>query len=198
MNRKFLRVLRDGVISLALVLFIIYLQLESKTLGMGYGLALSLVPLIWLGLRHSGATAIVFASIAGLIQIALFDRNQWVDSLLVNLTPLLTVGFSGLFARYTQKTLNNRRYSSTYLNIGTAATVVSLAYFLVKYVLIPLAVPSWQGLDLMGGALWVSILLTALVTTILLIALARLWPAAIIPKRSRYLSRKETSRLLND
>lgn len=199
MNRRTIRLLTDGLIALALVVIVRLLNVEMITLDAGYGLALGLVPLVWLGIRHSAATAIVFAAIAGGVNaVFLSSPPTMTDRLSIELSPLLVTGLAGLFAKYSQKTLNNRRYSSTYLNISTAAILVSLTYFLVKFVGLPLIVQGVDSLSLGEIRIWIAIGLSSIAIAGVLIILARINPSTIIPKRSRYLSRKETSRLLND
>ena len=103
-----------------------------------------------------------------------------------------------MFAKYTQKTLNNRRLSSTYLNIVTASLLVSLVYFALRYVVIPMVLPAVDGLALNQLPLWGGWLATTAIAAVVLILMARINQSLIIPKRSKYLSRKETSSLLND
>ena len=186
MNKRTTRLLMDGLIATALVVLWRAIGFEwQSTESLGVTLAIGLVPLIWLGLRHGSATAIVFAAIAGAINLILSRPEwDWITKILTEVTPLLAAGIAGLFAKYTQKTLNNRRLSSI--------------YFALRYVVIPMVLPAVDGLALNQLPLWGGWLATTVIAAVVLILMARINQSLIIPKRSKYLSRKETSRLLND
>lgn len=200
MNKRTTRLLMDGLIATALVVLWRAIGFEwQSTESLGVTLAIGLVPLIWLGLRHGSATAIVFAAIAGAINLILSRPEwDWITKILTEVTPLLAAGIAGVFAKYTQKTLNNRRLSSTYLNIVTASLLVSLVYFALRYVVIPMVLPAVDGLALNQLPLWGGWLATTAIAAVVLILMGRINQSLIIPKRSKYLSRKETSSLLND
>ena len=51
---------------------------------------------------------------------------------------------------------------------------------------------------MLDGGFWLSAVIIAALTFVVLCLMARLKAQTIIPKRSKYLSRKETSSLLND
>ncbi|MBS4461360.1 energy-coupled thiamine transporter ThiT [Aerococcaceae bacterium zg-B36] len=202
MNKRIVRLLMDGLIALGLVVLWRFLNVEQG-LRLNYSLPLMLgiIPLIWLALRHGGAFAILVAAVTGLVNALItFDSELPVLSrLLLEMTPLLAVGCAGFFAKYTQKTLNNRRLSSTRLNIATASLIVAILAFMIRYIALPiiLVLPLqgvlWNDLTAWGGAV-----LTAVLSFVVLSVIAQIKPEWIIPKRSKYLSRKETSRLLND
>lgn len=200
MNKRTIRLLIDGLIATALVVLWRASGFEWQSTEMlGVTLAIGLLPLIWLGLRHGSATAIVFAAIAGAINLVLSRPEwDWMTKILTEVTPLLAAGIAGFFAKYTQKTLNNSRLSSTYLNIVTANLLVSLVYFAVRYVVMPMILPVVDALAINQLPLWGGWLATTVIAAVVLIVMARINQGLIIPKRSKYLSRKETSRLLND
>lgn len=199
MNKRTVRLLTDCLLAVLLVVLWRAFRLEQSTFELGLPVAIGLLPLIWLALRYGAPTAIVFSALAGCINLIFANEYpDWSTRILVEITPLLATGLAGLFAKYTQKTLNNRRFSSTYLNIATASLLVTFVYFGLRYVLLPMLIPNVTGMALNSLYLWGSWLLTAALIAIVLIILAKINQELIIPKRSKYLSRKETSKLLND
>lgn len=199
MNKRVIRILTDCLI--AMILVIVWRMTGLEQLGVQKGFVFSLItlPLIWLGLRHGGSAAVVVAFLAGAVNALIFIQGLTVvQRILIEIVPLLVVGISGFFAKYTQKTLNNRRLSSMRLNIFTASILVTFGYYALRYVLLPVSSiideqPLWTSINFWAG--WIA---SALIMGILLSIMAQLKPEWLIPKRSRYLSRKETSRLLND
>ncbi|MGX7348804.1 energy-coupled thiamine transporter ThiT [Dolosicoccus paucivorans] len=192
MNTRTRRMLQDALIAVLLSIALSFINREVTPLP----LAFSPLPLIWLGLRHGGALSVLTAALAGVVIGAI----QWrgfpiVDILLGNVLPLLGVGVCEFFARNTQRTLNNLRYSSTYLNIFTASLLTLMIYYGIQWGLLPSI-----GI---GTTLPISTLLLGLGVTWLILAgslslLAKSAPQLIIPRRSKYLPRRETSSLLND
>lgn len=159
------------------------------------------LPLIYLGLRYGSPTAIVAGAIAGsIIGFLKHPWTAWQTIVLYEILPLLMPAIAGLFARNTHRTLNNRRYFSVYLNIWTASIAVYLAFGLVKYQLALLVVqpPTVELSTIFHWSFWLSILGSAALSAFTLSLMARSKPSLIIPKRSRFLSRRETSSLLND
>lgn len=199
MKRRLVNFLLEGLGALVLVVLLGWLNVEGHTVKLGFPLALGLLPLVWLGLRYSGAAALVFGALAGLL-LSMFNWGwgSLVDGLLWELVPLMAVGVAGFFAKYTHKTLNNRRYASTYLNIGTASLLVSILYFVLKFVLSSQLMTPLAPYTLDLSKLLLGIVLTSVLMASILIGTARMNYKLIIPRRSPYLSRKETSRLLND
>lgn len=158
-------------------------------------LYLPLLPFILLALRHSVSTAVVAVGVAGMKFIGVKQSFQ-LETIVETLLPLMSVGIAGFFAKYTQKTLNNRRLSSTFLNIGTAVLLVLVAYNLL-HIATQIAFQSvMPSVSLMN--LVVELLIGWAVQTGILCVAAKWLPKVIIPPRSRYLSRKETTSLLND
>lgn len=199
MKRRLVNFLLEGLGALVLVVLLGWLNVEGHTVKLGFPLALGLLPLVWLGLRYSGAAALVFGTLSGLL-LSMFNWGwgSLVDGLLWELVPLMAVGVAGFFAKYTHKTLNNRRYASTYLNIGTASLLVSILYFVLKFVLSSQLMTPLAPYTLDLSKLLLGIVLTSVLMASILIGTARMNYKLIIPRRSPYLSRKETSRLLND
>lgn len=199
MNKRSIRVVIDMLIAIAIGVS------AHQLLGMllatfnGYIFPIILIPLIWLALRHGASTAIVAAAIAGLINgLIEFHFTEWINIILYDILPLLASGLAGFFAKYTQKTLNNRRLNSTYLNITTASLLVILGYFVLKFFIVPMGTGGLTELDIMGSGFWISFGITTILAAVILCTIAKTMPRWIIPARSKYLSRKETSSLLND
>lgn len=203
MNKRLQGILVDMVIAMVISLALAYGL--SQFLPLGYDqCAIFLLPLFWLSLRHGWATGVLGAAVTGLVSSLVIrqyngqELGDWTNRLLVLGLPMLVSGIAGLFAKYTQKTLNNRRFSSTYLNIGTAALLVSTAYYLLTYWIVPMAVNVKMGLNFGSKSFYLAILFTFLALGIITALLAKINDRFLIPKRSRFLSRKERSALLND
>jgi len=183
MNKHTVRRLRDVLLAIVLSLAISILWLKLGELPLHT--ALVVLPLIWVGLRHGGANAVVSGVVVGLITGAV--AGHFGD--------IVSTALIGFFAKYTQKTLNNRRYSSTYLNMGTASLLVVASFLAIKVGMLWLMqqeIPfTWGTAALAGLEAWA-------LAFVILVILARTNVDAIIPKRSRYLTRREVSRLLND
>ena len=197
MNRKAQRLLIDMLIAIVLSCLLTALM---NTLDSPWNLFLGLGPLIWLTFRQGGPAGILAAGLTGLVSAFIIKGDSQDLALLVarDVFPLLTVGLAGFFAKYTHKTLNNRRYSSTYLNLVTGTLVSTLAYYLLIYLVEIFILNQTPRLALNQVDFYLSWLLTAGLIGGILVLLARFAPKTIIPKYSKYLSRKETSSLLND
>lgn len=190
---------------LDMLLAIIFSVIFSLLMGVmvagdfAYDIAILILPIIWLSFRYGPWPAIVAGALAGLISgILEYGLAGWADIFMYNVLPLVTVGISGIFAKYTQKTLNNHRYSSTYLNIATGSLLSSLLYFLSKYPLASYIYGNENPFPMGQLEFWANIAITWFVVIVVIILVARINPSFLIPKRSRFLSRKETSSLLND
>ena len=199
MNQRTRSMLLDSLYAIVLGLILaVATQYVSSFIPGDYS-GLAMLPLIWLALRYGSPLAIISALLTGLI--VGFTRQgftDWLSVLLEEALPLLSVGFAGLFAKYTQKTLNNRRYSSTYLNIFTGALLSTASYMFIKFWLTPLALDEISLLQINGWEFWLSLVVVWLIIGLVILIMARSNPKLIIPKRTKYLSRKETSSLLND
>lgn len=198
MNKRTQQLLLD--LLLAAVLAIVLGWLSHQLFNPDqFTLALKYIPLVWVGIRHGGVTAVVASVISALglwLVVSPVSDNQLLN-LLLAMVPLLATGITDFFARNTQKTLNNRRYSSTYLNIWTASLLVLGIGFLLEAALsVVLLDQAWQQVLAINN--WTNMLLSVLLTGIILTGIVRYFPQWIIPKRSKYLSRIETSSLFND
>ncbi|MCW6665028.1 energy-coupled thiamine transporter ThiT [Aerococcaceae bacterium NML191219] len=191
MNARTIKLLQEMLLAIVIS---VGLEVGAHYLSLPY-MALSLLPLIWLALRYSGATAVIAGAVAGLTGgLILYGLAEPLKLIVLAILPVLVVGVAGFFAKYTQKTLNNRRLSSTYLNIVTATVLVAKLYYTIRFGISPLAL----GMPSTLVAQWLGVLVTIAVISIVLCVGAKLNAKLIIPKRSKYLSRKETSILLND
>ena len=199
MNKRTIRVIIDMLITI--VISVSAHQLLGMILSAfeGFHVTVILIPLIWLALRHGASTAILAAVITGLINgLIEFHYTEWINIILYEILPLLASGLAGFFAKYTQKTLNNRRLTSTYLNISTASLLVTLAYLTLKFFIVPMGTGDLTELDILGSEFWIIFIIMTVLTAGILSVIAKVMPRWIIPARSKYLSRKETSSLLND
>lgn len=193
MNARQIILLREML--MAIVVGVILLVISQFVPYLGQPVYLPLLPFILLALRHSASTAVVAAAIAGMVLIGIQQDFQ-LATLVATLLPLMSVGTAGFFAKYTQKTLNNRRLSSTFLNIGTAVLLV-----LVLYTLLDIATQiafSSTSVHMSVTQMVMNLLIGWMLHTGILCMGAKFFPKVIIPSRSRYLSRKETTSLLND
>ncbi|EFR31339.1 energy-coupled thiamine transporter ThiT [Eremococcus coleocola] len=199
MNKRTRRLLGDCLIALILALGLAFVAYQVLNNQLPYRFALFLIPLIWLGLRQGAPAAILTGALAVLgVGWFIGQEHQWLPLILRYLVPVMSLVLLGLFTKNTQKTLNNRRYSSVYLNIITASILVSVVYYLLAFLLASYLLQASNQFSLTSLNFWLSCLLTGLITGGILSIMARLWPKLIIPPHSRYLSRKETSSLLND
>lgn len=198
MNKRTQQLLLDLLLAAVLATVLGWLSQQLFDPGQ-FTLALKFMPLVWVGIRHGGATAVVASVIASLglwLVISPVSDNPLLNFLLATV-PLLATGITEFFARNTQKTLNNRRYSSTYLNIWTASLLgLGIGFLLEAALSVVLLDQEWQQVLAMNH--WTNLLLSVLLTGIILTGIARYFPHWIIPKRSKYLSRIETSSLFND
>ena len=123
--------------------------------------------------------------------------------ILTQAAPFVFVGIAGFFAKFTQRTLNNKRFPNAALNIVTASFFGTLVYFVWALIsdiflseeAVPAGVSAFAHF-LPGQAL--SFAATFGVSAVVLVLIAKFAPKAYIPKGSRFLSRKEKSKLLND
>ncbi|MGO4936608.1 energy-coupled thiamine transporter ThiT [Fundicoccus sp. Sow4_H7] len=207
MNRRSRQLIIDAMIAIILSTILTFV-----TYSLGYHLSLmmlffewGIIPIIWFSFRQGPVAAVLIAAIQGLISGLIIwytdgfeHASLFMFLILGQVLPYISLSVAGFFAKYTQKTLNNRRYSSTYLNIVTGTTLAVLAYYFIRFVLIPWVFRYASELNVLDGGFWLSAVIIAALTFVVLCLMARLKAQTIIPKRSKYLSRKETSSLLND
>ncbi|WP_164470837.1 energy-coupled thiamine transporter ThiT [Vaginisenegalia massiliensis] len=199
MNARSKRLMIDIVISLFCVVILSYVtQLADKHVSNYLGL-ISILPVIWVALRHGWATGVFLGGLSGLV-VGLFQgqATHWQIWVISTILPLMLAGVAGLFAKYTQKTLNNRRYSSTFLNIGTGSFLASLLAGVVKGPISRLSLAQTEAFNWSDPNLWIQMGLSFVIGTLILCMMAKAKASLLIPKRSKYLSRRETSSLLND
>jgi len=169
-----------------------------------YEIVIALLPLLFVSLRRGMLLGLVSGALAGIGLFAL--KSQGADlaaDVLNQAASFVFVGIAGFFAKFTQRTLNNKRFPNAALNIVTASFFGTLIYFvwalLSDMVSNEEAIP--EGISafahfLPGQAL--SFAATFAASAVVLLLIAKFAPKAYIPKDSRFLSRKEKSKLLND
>ena len=154
----------------------------------GYTLALAVLPLVYFALRRGIVQGMLASLLAGIIILVMqLGETELSVSLVTFFGPYAFIGLSGLFAKNTQRTLNNKRFKNAALNIVTAAIFGSLLFFIWQFI----ASGTLEN-EMIGFAL------TSAAVAIVLLLLAKVAPNLFVPKDTRFLSRKEKSRLLND
>ena len=141
------------------------------------------------------------------------DNLKWIDeksrestigtfyeftNLVNQFGPYAFVGIAGFFAKFTQRTLNNKRFPNAALNIITASvlgTVVSFVWVLIGSVSSDDATLTFTDALKREGLSLHSIAGSAILIFLLL---AKVLPQVFIPRDTPFLSRKEKSKLLND
>lgn len=109
------------------------------------------------------------------------DLNQF---LLIFSLYAVSVATTGLFAKNIHRTLNNKRYKSVYLNIVTSLLISSILIGVVSFATIQTP--------------YRVVFRFLIINIIYCLVIARVFPNMILTKRSRFLSSKERSKLLND
>lgn len=199
MNQRTRSILMDSLFAIVLSLILAVASQYVSSFVPGDYIGIAMLPLVWLAYRFGSPTAILSALLAGLIiGFTRQGMTNWLAIILEEVLPLLSVAFAGLFAKYTQKTLNNRRYSSMYLNIFTGSLLSTVGFMVIRFWLSPLALNEIPLLQISGWEFWLSLAVIWLVIAVVIVIMARANPKLIIPNRTKYLSRKETSSLLND
>lgn len=169
-----------------------------------YNLVFALLPLLFISLRRGMLLGLVSGTLTGLALFALKGEGADVAADVLNqAAPFVFVGIAGFFAKFTQRTLNNKRFPNAALNILTASFFGTLVYFVWSLIseifiseeAVPAGVSAFAHF-LPGQVL--SFAATFAISTVLLLLVAKFAPKAYIPKDSRFLSRKEKSKLLND
>lgn len=154
----------------------------------GYTIALAVLPLVYFALRRGIVQGMVASLLAGIIILVMhLGETELTAGLVTHFGPHAFIGLSGLFAKNTQRTLNNKRFKNAALNIVTASILGGLLFFIWQLV----ASGTLEN-ELIGFAI------TSAVVAIVLLLLAKVAPKLFVPKDTPFLSRKEKSRLLND
>lgn len=196
MNRRTRQMLGESLLVVILSLLLTWLLNKDLT---SVHFALGVGPLIWLTLRYGGAVGFIMAAIVALLcpVVVKSDLSYW-NSFVYQGVPMFSAALASLFARNTHRTLNNYRYSSTYLNISTASVLVVFVYYLSYWLIGRFLVNQISSNWFAMGDFWVKMLVSIVIIALLICLVAKFTPKLIIPSRSPYLSRKETSSLLND
>lgn len=171
-----------GATIAAVLLSIVTFQLS------GYLIVLAVLPLVFISLRRGVIQGMAASVLTGVIILLMhLNATEVIDGFVTYFGPYAFIGLSGLFARNTQRTLNNKRFSNAALNIVTASLLGSLLFFLW------LLIDSGEFVNELIG-----LGITAGVAAIVLLLVAKVAPKLYIPKDTPFISRKERSRLLND
>lgn len=166
----------------------------------GYSLVLAVIPLVFISLRRGLLQGLFAGGLAGILFLLFKEGSpDFSENMVTQFGPLAFIGITGLFAKYTQRTLNNKRYSNAALNIVTASFFGTLLYFVWVIVgalfFAPEVASNGSNMFEMYG---LSFLISFAVTAVVLLLLAKFAPKLFIPRNTAFLSRKEKSRLLND
>lgn len=165
-----------------------------------YSLVLAGIPLIFISLRRGLLQGLFAGGLAGILFLLFKEGSPDLsENIVTQFSPLAFIGITGLFAKNTQRTLNNKRYSNAALNIITASIIGMLLYFVwmaVGSVFFTTEVASNESN--LFNIYSLSFLLSVVVTAAVLLLLAKFAPKLFIPRDTSFLSRKEKSRLLND
>ena len=97
----------------------------------GYTLALAVLPLVYFALRRGIVQGMLASLLAGIVILVIqLGETDLAAGLVRYFGPYAFIGLSGLFAKNTQRTLNNKRFKNAALNIVTAAILGSLLFFI--------------------------------------------------------------------
>ena len=173
------------------------------TLG-DYTIALAIIPIVFISLRRGMLQGLLTGILAGLLVFLIQDGSEdTVANIVVQFAPFAFIGISGIYAKFTQRTLNNKRFPNAALNIATASLFGALLYYLWHFIghvtfnadIVPEGQSVFSYFMKIDG---LSLLMTFGVTAVLLLLVAKLSPKLFVPKNTPFLSRKEKSRILND
>lgn len=184
-----------------IVAAVLALLLSFITLSVGdYRIVLTVLPLVFISLRRGLLQGLFAGALTGIIIYILnYNSEDMLQNVVLHFGPVAFVGISGFFAKFTQRTLNNKRFPNAALNIVTGSFFGTLLYFVWNFIgsvsFDPAGVNDTGYYLRIDGVSW---LLTFAVTAIVLLILAKVAPKSYIPKDTRFLSRKEKSKLLND
>lgn len=153
-----------------------------------YTIVFALLPLLFISLRRGILLGLVSGILTGLVLFALKGEGADVAADILNqAAPFVFVGIAGFFAKFTQRTLNNKRFPNAALNIVTASFFGTLVYFVWVLIsdiflseeAVPAGVSAFAHF-LPGQAL--SFAATFAVSAVVLVLIAKFAPKAYIPK----------------
>lgn len=169
-----------------------------------YSLAWAILPLVFVSLRRGLLQGLFSGALAGILILVFKEgSSDFTENLVTQFGPVAFIGITGFFAKFTQRTLHNKRYSNAAVNIVTASFLGSLLYYVWELIgsvsfaadSLPSESSAYSTYFPIQG---ISFLITFAVVSIVLLLLAKFAPKIFIPKDTPFLSRKEKSRLLND
>ncbi|KAA9300787.1 MULTISPECIES: energy-coupled thiamine transporter ThiT [Aerococcus] len=182
---------------LALLAGLLQLVFPAELGETGLSLEMGLVLILFYAFRRGPLPACLAGALVGLIQLYQVPDalTNWPHSLALVLASA-AVGLAGLFARNLQRTLHNRRMSSVYLNLVTGSFIGVLCYFICRF--IDQALVQGAALAEAFRSNGLSFLLNLGIALAILVVTLNVSAKYFIPRYTKYISRKERSRLLND
>ncbi len=98
-----------------------------------YAIALAMLPLVFFSLRRGILLGLAAGIVAGVIQFFVASGGSDIlENIVTNIAPFAFVGIAGFFAKFTQRTLNNKRFSNAALNIVTASFFGAIVSFCME------------------------------------------------------------------
>ncbi|MDK6233096.1 energy-coupled thiamine transporter ThiT [Aerococcus sanguinicola] len=184
---------------LALLAGLLQLVFPAELGETGLSLEMGLVLILFYAFRRGALPACLAGGLVGIIQLYQVPDalTNWPHSLALVIASA-AVGLAGLFARNLQRTLHNRRMSSVYLNLVTGSFIGVLCYFICRFVDQVWIQAESNGLAEAFRTNGLSFLLNLGIALAILIVTLNVSAKYFIPRYTKYISRKERSRLLND
>lgn len=195
------RQLQSFVEGLLLLLLAVLLQsIFNRNLGnIPLSFDIGIVLMMFYAFRRGAIPGFIAGLCYGLADAYLagqFLNVPWL-SLLMALGGLM-LGFAGCFARNLQRTLHNRRLSSTYLNLVTGTLLASLAFYICDFLRLQCFVQSNLAMVENFKTAGLSFLANTGIALAILLVMINVSSRFFIPKNTPYITRRERSRLLND
>ena len=184
----------EGIIAAGLAIGLLFLPI---TVGDSQ-FVLSILPILFISLRRGMLQGFFAGIVTAIVAVFLNGNADLITNLVNQFGPYAFVGIAGFFAKFTQRTLNNKRFPNAALNIITASvlgTVVSFVWVLIGSVSSDDATLTFTDALKREG---LSFLLIAGAAILIFLLLAKVLPQVFIPRDTPFLSRKEKSKLLND
>ncbi len=201
MNSKLIRIAGEAAIAIIVSVALSFVPLQI----MGHAIDLAILPLLFLAFRQGLLPGLLSGLIFGLVNGLIVGAGNldWLRLGLDSILAYTLIGVAGIFARNTVRTAFNRRKSSTVLNVTTGTLLASLLSWVTHVLTSSLTANTFlsqQQADIMStlSNTWLTWCLTAGLAILIFVLLAYILPTALIPKQTRFLTRREQSHLLND
>ena len=193
MNAKLLKVVFEGIVMSALSVALTFLSRAT----IDGQLNLALLPLLLFAFRQGTVFAVGAGVLTGIIHWLFFGMTMDVSvALLLYFLPYVLVGIAGFFARNVVRTAFNRRLGATTLNLVTGTLLVGVGSWLLQSLALSLSQKTAWMTAL--STTWVYSLGWTVALALFFSVLVRVVPDLYVPKKTRFLSRREQSHLLND